>query len=147
MVANRGSSIFLNDKGHGVRIGWLLSIPVRRFRGGGGSRDKVRLGLERAVVAGGHRGIGILQTMAGHGEDDPARTCLSKLEESGHGGRARWLYKNPFTLGKPALGGQNVCVGDDTDCAVTFLECGVCALPARRDCRCESRWRPCWAIR
>ena len=94
-------------------------------------RGEIRLGFERVVVAGRHRRIGILEAVAGYGEHYPARTRLPKLEKSGHGGRARGLYKDSLTLGKPSLGRQDVLVGDHANCAVAFRDCGVCACPTR----------------
>ena len=82
------------------------------------------------MIVGRHRGIGILEAVAGNGEDYPAGARLSELEEACDGGRACGLNKNSFTFGKPALGGQDVLVGDYADRAVAFRDGGVCALPA-----------------
>ena len=94
------------------------------------NRDQVRLSLYRSVVAGGHRGVGIFEPMAGHGKDDPARACFPKLEQAGNGSRAGWLYEDPFALCKPALRAKNLLVGNNADRAVTLLQGGGSALPA-----------------
>ena len=84
--------------------------------------DEIGLSLDRSVIAGGHRGVGIFESMAGDGKHDSARACFPKLEQPGDGSRAGRLDENSFALGKPALRGKNVLVANDANLAVTLLQ-------------------------
>ena len=77
-IADRGSTVFLNKQGHGKKSAFVED---------GADGVKIRIGLERFEAAVFHGSLGVLEAVAGDGEDDfraGANPCAER-----EGGTAR----------------------------------------------------------